>query len=340
MTIFKNIGATFLITIYTVASFATSYGPVYPYTQMTEDKRVKSISVPYAVNDGGYGPGQTFVYAKGRHLYTIDKYFLTPFFTINNGQYLVEFNFFLKFTPSSEVIDGIGYLTVTPKNYKGDAVNIYKDGKLFKTIDFTLLRIDTAKFRANRLAWNYRIDSTNNDTLKMKMFKNPAFIENDKLYLITVDNQLIGIDVATGQITDRQNAYETIKEKTNWSPTIFKRVYNEITYPREFLLPKLISGKTIEQGLAKLLNKKAANDNRHSATIKIYFHTLLINKKGRCEVIYTSTSIDGISNANAYICERDFENKIEKWIKKQKFQTKTFPKGFLKYKYKDFVYLK
>jgi len=344
LTLLKIIATITLLTFFSVTSFATTWAPIYPYIQKTEDGKVKTHSVPYGVNDGGYGPGQTFVYANGKLLYSIDKYISTPFFTTNNGQYLIEFDFFLNYRQPFRIIDDSGKVTIEPIVYDGEAIKIYKDGKLFKTINFNELNIDTSKIKVNEFgnwfAWNFNVSDTTKDDFKIKMYQHPAFIVSDKLYLITADNQLITIEVATGQITDRQNAYETIKQKPNWKPTTFKRKYKKVKYPDKFLLPELQNGKTIEQGLAELLNKRISDGDRDSAVIQVYFHTLLINKEGKSETVYASPSIRKDTKKDNYIDDPKLKIEIEDWIKLQTFITKTFPKGFQKFKYTDFVYLK
>lgn len=340
----KTIGIIFLLTFFAVLGFARTWAPIYPYTRKTEDGKVKSYSVPYGVNDGGYGPGQTFVYSNGKLLYSIDKYFTSPFFTTNNGQYLIEFNFYLNYQQPSDIMNESGIVTMGPIVYEGEAINVYKDGKLIKTINFNELNIDTSKINlldvGNWFGWNYSINDTTKDVLKKKMYQHPAYIEKDKLYLITADNQLIAIEVATGQITNQQNAYETLKQKNNWTHSTFKRKYKKVKYPDKFLLPKLQNGKTIDQGLAELLNKKTSYIDKDSAVIQIYFHTLLINKEGKCEDVYTTPSTRNDIKKDNYIDDPKLKIEIEDWIKQQKFKTNTIPRGFLKFKYSDFVYLK
>lgn len=338
------IATSTLLTFFSVTAYASSWAPVYPYTQKTENGKVKTQSVPYGVYDGGHGPWQTFVYAKGKLLYSIDKYFSTPFFTTNNGQYLIEFDFFLEYFQPYGLIDDSGKVTIDPIVYDGEAINVYKDGKLFKTINFNELNIDFSKIKVNEFgnwfAWNYSLNDTTKDALKKKMYRHPAFIENDKLYLITADSQLIAIEIATGQITVQKNAYEILKQKTNWTPTTFSRKYKKLKYPEKFLLPELQNGKTIDQGLAELLNKRISDGDRDSTVIKIYFHTLLINKKGKCEDVYISPSVRKDTKKDNYIDDPKLKIEIEEWIIRQTFKTKTFPKGFQKFKYTDFVYLK
>src|SRR5215216_5554550 len=64
---------------------STTWGPVYPYVQKTEGGQVKVHSVPYAVRSGPSSVGETFVYANGRLLYSIDRYFGGPILTAYKG---------------------------------------------------------------------------------------------------------------------------------------------------------------------------------------------------------------------------------------------------------------
>lgn len=345
MRLLKTIVTTFLLTILTANAFATTWAPIYPYIQKTENRKVKSHSFPYGVHNGPYGPGETFVYANEKLLYSINKYFSTPFFTSSNGQYLIEFDFYLNYSPQINIIDDNDKWTTKPIIYDGKAINIYKDGILFKTINFSDLNIDTSKIKVNEFAnwfsWQYKKDDSTKDKLKMKMHQNPAFIEDKKLHLITADNQIIIIEISTGQITTQQNAYETLSQRTSWRPKIHKRKYKKVKYPEKFLLPKLQNGTTIEKGLAVLLGRKISTSERDSSTIQIYFHTLLINEKGKCEIVYASPSIRDNIAKDFMNSENDqkLKARIENWIKQQTFETLTFPKDFRKFKYTDFVYL-
>jgi hypothetical protein len=330
--------------IFAATVFATTWAPVYPYIQKTENGKVKSHSVPYGVYDGPNGPGQTFVYANGKRLYTIEKYFDTPFFTTNNGQFLIEFDFQLNYQQPMILFDDNGKEIIEPILYDGKAVTIYKDGKLFQTINVNTLKIDTSKMKVNEsgnwFAWHYMVSDTTMNDLKIKMQQHPVFIENDKLYLLTADNQLIEIKITTGEITDRKNAYETLKQKSNWTPTTVKRKYQKVKYPSKFLLPLLQNGETMNQGLATFLNKRITLED--SATIQLYIHTLLINKEGKCERVYVSQS-KRMDQKKDFINDKEDDQlkiEIENWIKQQTYQTKTFPRDFQKFKYTDFVYLK
>ena len=175
----------------------------------------------------------------------------------------------------------------------------------------------------------------------MKMYQHPAFIEENKLYLISVDNQLISIEIETGNIIDRQNAFEILKLKTNWKPNAIKRKYKKVKYPDKFFLPNLQNGKSIDKALSELIDMRTTEGDKDSALLQIYFHTLLINKDGKCEEVYVSPSRRSDLKNDFYDeVDKQLKTEIEKWVMGQTFNTKTIPNKFLKYKYSDFVYLK
>jgi hypothetical protein len=335
---------TILILFTTVQTWATTWATIYPYTQKTENGKVKIKSFPYDPFHGGNGPGETFVYYKGKHLYTIDKYFTTPFFTSENGKYLIEVDFYLNFRNPIGIIYENGVTHQDPISYDGDAVRIYENGELKNTIKFSELKIDTSKININKygqwFSWNYRSnDSTS--SLKEKMENFPAFLLDGDLHVITSDNQLVILDIESATQSNVQNAENYFDQKENWKPIKIKRKFHKVKYPEKFSLPKLVNGKTIDQALSGYLNKEPADDNRDSSTVKIYFHTLLINDKGECEDIYVSPSTRSDMQKDYNPSDdKMLKEQIEKWAREQKFDTKTIPKHFRKYKYLDFVYLK
>ena len=333
-----------LIVFSTVQTWATTWAPIYPYTQKTEKGKVKIKSFPYDPFHGGHGPGETFVYCKGELLYSIDKYFTTPFFTYDNGKYLIEVDFYLNFQNPIGIIDENGTIHKDPINYDGDAIRIYENGELRNTIKFSELKIDTSRININKygnwFSWNYRSnDSTN--AMKNKMDDFPAFLSDGDLHIITSDNQLVTLDIKSATQSNVPNAENYFDQKENWKPTKIKRKFHKIKYPEKFSLPKLANGKTIEQALSEFLNKEPANDNRDSSTVQIYFHTLLINSNGACEDISVSPSTrSGVDKDFSHSYNAVLKERIEEWAMKQRFKTNTIPKSFVKYKYLDFVYLK
>ena len=330
-----------LFIVLTIHCRATTWAAAYPYTQKTESGNVSSHSVPYGVYDGPYGPGETFVSANGKLLYTIDKYFSNPFFTANNGEYLIEVNLlFYYFITPNQIVPNSDQINT----FLGNVINIYKNGIPLKNITLDELKIDPSKYILNQYRGifycNFTVIDTTKDKLKLKMARNSIFTEGNNLYLIAADNQLITIDMLSGEIINRQNAYETLKDKLFWKRNPIKRKYQKVKYPDQFLLPNLQSGETIEQGLAKHLNRKVSDYNRDSALIQIYIHTLLINKEGKCEEVSVSPTIrKDILTDFEFNYDKELKAEIEEWLRSQTFITSTFPKDFSKYKYTDFVYL-
>ncbi len=244
----------------TFPSFASSYGPVYPYTQKTENGKVKIHAIPYGVHDGPYGLGETFVYSGGKLLYSIDKYFTNTVFSYGNGEFLIEIDFWPRFTKGRSVREFNGTITTPPRTYDGNAAYIYKKGKLFKTIAFKDLKIDTATLRVAKydddFAWWHLPDYMTKDPLKIAMDEHLAYLENGKLFLISSDNQLISIDIESGEINNTPDAYQVLKGKTTWTNSFAKRRYHKRRYGDNFYLPRLEGGKSIELSLAAFLQKK------------------------------------------------------------------------------------
>ncbi|MBK7567226.1 MAG: hypothetical protein KBF42_04790 [Chitinophagales bacterium] len=206
-------------------------------------------------------------------------------------------------------------------------------------------QIDPSTYIVNEFrgtfTWNYSANETIKNRLMKKMSQHSIFQERSNLYLITTDNQLITIDIVSGEIINHQNAFETLNQKLFWNPKSLERKYQKVEYPESYLLPDLQIGKTLAQGLAELLNKKLSDYKEDSAVIQIYVHTLLINKEGKCEDVSVSPTVrTDIHMDFDFKCNMELKAEIELWIKNQTFATNTIPKGFQKFKYSDFVYLK
>jgi hypothetical protein len=330
-----------ILLAFSISTKATTWAPVYPYIQKTENNAVQIHSVPYDIYHGPGVIGQTFVSHRGKLLYTIERYFATPFLTINNGQYLVEFDFSPYLSDRNLIEQPDGSMVLEPFKYEGEIVRIYKDGLIFKKIQFAEFHIDTSKLYKNSLlyfGWAYRAAKKDAEKLDIKMQKHPVFIEGEDLFFITVDDQLIDIHIPTGDIKIKPRARDILKERKDWKPTVFNRKYRKVKYPEQGQLPKLAGGTSVEDALAKYLNTKPAD--REKALIEVYVHTLLINEKGRCEVVSVSPSRRKDSKGIfSYPYDELLKNEIEKWIKEQVFQTKLIPRNFKKFKFTDFVFL-
>lgn len=334
------------LTIQSISGNAISLQPILPFVQITENGLVKCRSVPFAPFDADPSLGKTFVYSGNRLLYVIDKYFYEPFLTTEQGKYLVEFNFRIYVRTTTIYINRDGSSMEEKPNLEGKAINIYKDGKLFKSILFSELKIDTSridfKLSRNWFDWNFKVSDSSRDEIRTKMESVPFFCDNENLFIIGSDEQLIKIDISTGSIVSKEPAYDALlKLNNNWSSGLKNRNYKKVRYPEKFYLPKLHNGKSMGKSLAKFLNNRVAKDDKDGAVHQVYIHTLLINKKGKCEDVYVSTEMrTNLKKRFTYNADNSLKSKIESWIKDQVFDTQIFPKGLLKYKYTGFLYFK
>jgi hypothetical protein len=319
---------------------ATTWAPVYSFTQRTEGGAITCRSVPYGVHDGPAGLGETFVYSKGKLLYSIDKYFSTSFFTHGNGRYLVSIDFHVSYPNHvTHIIDGSG-IVIKEKENEPDArvIHIYDQGVLHHSIAFGDLRVDRSKVLTNTqggwFAWNYTAPEQDASALLQKMAKHPAFVEGDRLCLIAADGQLIQIHIPSGDFVGRSTAAETLDKRLDWSPSTFKRKYERVKYPDKFFLPPLKDGNSLGNAVAELLGM-VASDEYDEVDLNIYLHTLLINDQGRCELAYiTVTPKQGMDTATGAL-----EELLVAWMKEQSFDTRSMPRRFPKFKYSDFIRL-
>ena len=316
-----------LMPISTIASWK-----VFPWTLYTEDD-IKVESIPFQIYNGGK-LGITKVYKKNTLLYSIDGYFSNFIILNSTGEFFVSIDFSLYRIGHDEIImDKNNNRIQRAEQFKGIAVSIYKNGKILKTIDFTDLHIDTAQVikKYDKFYWQTRTEH---------LFNCPAYIKNDTLSIFTIDNQIIQISLTTVEILKPK---KLIAKKVDYFAKLLpKREFNLIQakFPENFILPKLMNGKTIEEGLAKHLKLKTV-ESKKNALLDIYIHSLLINSEGKCEDCSVSPSkrID-INKEFGYNYNQDLSKTIEDWIYKQKYDTKLIPEYTDKYVFSAFIYMK
>jgi len=212
---------------------ATTWSPMHRYKQKTEDGAITCQSFPYGPHDGPHGLGETFVYSQGELLYSVDHYFSNLFFTADNGQYIVEFDFWLRYDMPDRLISPDGSIEITATSYDGVAIYIYRNGQLTKKIEVAQLvpnETDLIIYPSpHRFEWTYHRSDSAVNPLKDKMEQYPVFLEGLNLSLITADKKLVEIDIATGSIRHKGDAYQAMQQKTNWSPAWPKRKYKKNT---------------------------------------------------------------------------------------------------------------
>jgi hypothetical protein len=278
----------------------------------------------------------TFVFDGGRLLYSVDKYFSSPFFTCQNGRYLATIDFHLSYRAEPILRDDDRPPERTVAEPDGGTIHIYDGGVLLKTISFSELAVPLADVHvheaSDRLAWNF--ETSDDDPLLVKMAKYPAFVEGDALYLITADDQLITIHVPTGVITGRSVASVTLGARKEWAPCGIKRKYERVKYPDKFFLPPLNDGPSMAEATASLFGMVALKEHKHDADLEIYLHTLLINEQGHCEVVYAT-----VTSKVRKVDDPELKRQFEAWVREQVFDMRSLPKRFPKFKYSGFLFL-
>jgi len=303
---------------------ATTWATMLPYVQHTENGTIETHSIPYETNRGPFGKGETIVYANGKPLYHINEYFSEPFYTTNEGRYLITYNFACNLHQF--------------KNHNGNAVNIYRNGKLLHSVKHSELEItpkalEPWEAHLDLETWNYQCPEKEADSLKLQMARHPAFIEDGMLFLITSDQQLIGIDIVSGKITSRNKAYETLKNRVAWAPETVLKEYGGSQFPSD--LPLLKNGKTFEEGLTMYLGREASHMD--DSNISVYIRSLLLNRNGQCEAI-NCTPFNITESDVEY--DEGLQVKIENWVLQTHFQTTTIPANFTKYCYSASLHFK
>ncbi len=337
-------------------------------------------AIPYDPYSGSPIIGITKVYLNKKLLYTIDKYYREKIFTSNDGQYLVvvhdsysidiqsETSFGLEKIdfnrPAIEVFkNGQTFKTFTLKDVIDTSKLAFYDGSFYwgYYVDFegfqkaefgcesckevygrrVLRTRDTSEIEIED--WDEckrKCDSARFKNTAVRISKNSIYVDGNSLYVLTNQNMLVKLDFSEMSI-QKISLDKVIPNLRRFSPPTIKGKYHKIKYPVKFLLPELINGKTIGEGLAEFLNKRLATKDSDSATIQIYFHTLLINKEGKCELVYVSSIVRNDIKKDFMYFRNDvkLEKVIEDWIKQQTFKTTNIPRDFYKYKFSDFVFL-
>lgn len=362
-----------LLTVLSQSVFGTTWFAAYPYKQQIDGQKVVVKAYPYDPHSGSPMIGVTKVYFNNKLLYTIDKYYRERIFTSNDGQYLVVVHISNVAGMSSFTLAGI---------VNNTAIEVFKNGQPFKIFTIKEVLDTTKLVYNDRFFyWGYDVDLNAYTSAKygcrtckkiygrralrtsetsaidieeckkkcefvrlkkaaIRLSKNPIYVEGNSLFVLTNQNTVVKLDFVKMNIEQIPFDKIVLDIKT-FNPPKLNRKYKKVNYPEKFLLPDFYNGKTFEQGLAAFLNKRVSDDS-DSAVMCIYVHTLLINREGKCELVYVSPTFRNDLRKEFMYFENDIElaKEIKNWINQQTFNTKTIPKDFQKFKYSGLVYLK
>jgi len=305
----------------------------YPWT-IKLDNKIEIRSTPYRIYDTPF-PGETKVYKDKKLLYSIDKYLSGQVLTDKSGEFLIQINFSIyKDWLDNFVVDSAGNALIDNNFFKGNVINIYKNGILQKEIDFEELSVDTAKIKRTDFYFNW-------NSSKNEFAKSSFLLYENEVKIFTVDDQIITIDLNELKLYYAPLVSEKVKFYSDNLVKTKKKVWKK-GFPEKFTLPLLENGKPIESALAEYLGREILNNNSDkNANVQIYIHTLLINKSGVCESCYVSTTQKkNIDYDFDYNPDNLLMDKIENWFLNQKYQVKKIPKFMDKFAFEDFIYLK
>ncbi|MDO5972046.1 hypothetical protein Q4Q35_19775 [Flavivirga aquimarina] len=304
----------------------------YPWTLKTE-KNIKVTSIPYRVHNG-WDWGITKVYKKNKLLYSIEQYF-SPWIDINkSGEYLVSLNFSIKQkSPNNYEVDDQGN-KIKNQQYEREAIVVYKNGKKYWSIDFKELKIDPSELKKNYFEFLWH-------TQNIKLIESPTYIKDNILYVFTIDNKILSFDLSSRkQLASKKLEQNKIEYYLELIPKRKLKIIKK-GIPDKFDFPLLSDKNTIGHSLSKLLKAELPDALSKDANMEIWI-TILINKKG----IVKFCSIDARKGENItdgsinLPTEKALNEKIEKWVLKQKFQTKLIPKFTNKFSFQNIIYLK
>ena len=318
--------------------------PVLPYRLKSKKGKIKIHAFPYTPFSQNTGVGETYVFRKRKELYVIPKYISNPIFTYAKGDILVELKYNIMFNhPMSNQKNG-GNVENKSLEFDGNVVTIYKSGKLFESIHFSDLGLDTNKFEIHtyhhEIDWRYICTDSSNEKL-VKIGNQPYHVNGNILSLFTIDDEWIQVDIETGLIIDHKDIKEFISSSEKLDDEIIEKKFEPVMYPKKFTLPRLASGKSLKNGLSLYLNKLVAINYRDSAHVQIYVHELLVSKDGKCLEVDVSVSTRKNSTENfGHIFDEKLKEKIEKWIMGEMFISNSTPVAFPKFNFYGFIYFK
>ena len=279
--------------------FADSPGIAYKYDLYSQNGNFLLVSTPYSEYDQN-SLGKSKIYDKEKTLiYEADRYFPRPSFISDNGQMIVSLAYWV-WTGHQEEVPIIEFYS------KGDSLKYYYLKDIITDFD----------------ELSYSVSHT--------MWYNDIFVDTDTLYIITTEEKVIKIPMATGEIA-KILPYETFKNEYDLEnkPKRKIKVYRDIKYPQGYIFPDLVNGRKFKDALKNDLDKIEVEEySECDYYIQVITH---IDSEGNARVLHLSASVDGMEN-------QDWYNTVKNWIEMQKYKTNLHP--FEEWTYNECFYLK
>jgi hypothetical protein len=276
------------------------HGTGYQYKQYSENGNYYFKSIPFS-NSDWTTLGKTTVYDSKtkRQLYNVDNYLSYGSFLSNSGDALIATNNWLwQFSSLDEQ----------------KMIEIFFREK--KSVKYYIKDLIINREKLQRTSSHY-------------IWYEDAFVKNDTLNILTLENILIRIELIEGKIVARikkENCNQCLNSVTRPK----KKYYRNIKYPKTDGFPKLTTRKSFRETLILYLNKiEAKSDSSAKYYIVIYG---LIDKFGNCEVQTIQASKDTKEDS-------DLKKRISDWVANQRYKTNLIPKNCDKWLFQDYFYL-
>lgn len=369
----------FLFVIFAQNTFATTWEAAYPYTQQIEAQEVVVKAFSYSPYERSPTVGVTKVYYKNKLLYSIDKYYREQFFTSNDGRMLVVVHTsnavgVTSYTKTN--FDRINFNRTAIEVFKDGKP--FKTFKLQDVIDTALL-LNNGRFfdwsygydaEAYREAeWGCKsckeiygtdvlakcdtseidledweeckreCDSAKQKNIELHIFNNSIYVKSNSLFILTNQNTAVKLDFASMTI-QKLPLEKVMPDKKKFYPPKFTRTYSEVKLPDKFDLPNLKDGRSIDEAIAGVF-RLSVSDGYNESIFDIVMRHLVIDSKGKCVEFHGwvyDTRFPGFLSDESE--NKKMSAKLEKWIRKQTFQTDLIPASFSKYAFYSSVYLK
>ena len=294
----------FILTIFcSLTVKADLPGPAYQYDRYSEDEKFYFKSIPF-YNYDLTNFGKTIVYdsKSKKELYKIDNYLPTEAFISNTGKTLVTTTYWMWGHSDFE---------------KQELIEIFINGKSSITYFIDDLVTDKSK-----------LQQTSSHTLWYKTMN----VTNDTLYINTLEDKIVCIELLTGKIINRHKKADFKKwDSITKIPEPQTKYYRDIKYPEGYLFPDLITGNKFRESLIKGLNRTEVKEYSDCKYYIMVYGT--IDKKGNCEIFMIRTSVDNKEDKN-------WEQQVSEWVTKQKYKTNLIPENCDKWVFQEYFYLK
>jgi len=278
---------------------ADMWRPAYQYDQYSENGNYYFKSIPF-FNRNSTDFGKTYVYKtnSNKKIYEIENYLPSKSYIGNNGKSLFTVNYWM-------VTEAILETQTLIKIYLNNG----------KTREYFLndLIQDKSKLK----------ESTSHTIWYKKVFS-----EKNKLNIITLDGNIIKINLNNGKIKSIKKCNDCSSIQIEEQPKSI--VYTDIKYPEGDIFPDLVNGRTFREAFINDLNKKEVEKYSDCKYYVLIYGA--IDKSGNCEIFSLRSFLNNVEN-------EEWKSQVENWVISQKYKTDLIPVNCDKWVFEEYFYL-